>query len=65
MKKKAQDLKKGNKVSMGEETIVIEEIEMSDLGKHGTKKCRIVGKKENNEKVVIIRPADYPFNCLN
>lgn len=64
MKKKASDLKKGDKFPVGPETLVIESIEVSDIGKQGTKKCRIVALKSNGEKVIIIRPSDYPFNCL-
>jgi len=63
MKKLAKDLKKGDTIELGTEKLIIEEIEISDLGKHGSKKCRIVAKKLDGEKAVIIRPDKYPFNC--
>lgn len=59
--KKALELKKGDKIKVGSETLVIETIEISDISKQGTKKCRIVASKSNGEKIIIIRPADYPF----
>ena len=62
MKKKAEELKKGNKFSIGSETLEIESIELSDVGKQGVKKCRIVALKSNGEKVILIRPSNYPFD---
>jgi len=64
MKKKAEELKKGNKVIIGGEELIIQEIELSDVGKQGVKKCRLVLSKGNGEKIVLIRPSNYPFNTL-
>ncbi|HRZ85773.1 MAG TPA: hypothetical protein P5277_03245 [Candidatus Paceibacterota bacterium] len=63
MKKQAKQLKKGDKISIGTDTLIVEEVELSDISKQGSKKCRIVASKSNGEKVVIIRPEEYPFNC--
>lgn len=63
MKKKASDLNKGDKILLGGEVLTIVGTEISDVGKQGTKKCRLEAKKANGEILVIIRPADYPFNC--
>ena len=63
MQKQAKDLKVGDKILMAGEELIITFLEISDLGKQGTKKCRIEAKKKDGEKVAIIRPADYPFNC--
>jgi len=41
--------------------LVIEEIEISDIGKQGTKKVRLVAKTNAGEKITLIRPEDYPF----
>ncbi|MBX4196776.1 hypothetical protein KW805_04275 [Candidatus Pacearchaeota archaeon] len=60
--RKAKDLKKGDSISIGGEKLVVESVEISDIGKQGTQKCRIEAKKKNNEKVIIIRPSDYPFS---
>jgi translation elongation factor P/translation initiation factor 5A len=62
MKKKAEELKVGEKILLGEEILKIEEIELSDVGKQGIKKCRIVASKLNGEMIIIIRPSNYPFN---
>lgn len=61
MKKKAEELKKGDKISIGPELLIVESIELSDVGKQGVKKCRIVTTKISGEKVIIIRPSNYPF----
>ena len=61
MKKKAEQLKKGDKFLIGSELITVEGIELSDVGKQGVKKCRIVGIKKDNEKIVLVRPSNYPF----
>ncbi len=62
IKKQAKDLKKGDKIEVGGEVLTIEIIEISDSGKQGKQKCRIEALKENKEKVIIIRPSDYPLN---
>jgi translation elongation factor P/translation initiation factor 5A len=61
MKKKAEELKKGDKIVLAGETLVVEEIEISDIGKQGVKKCRIQALKKDSERVIIIRPSNYPF----
>lgn len=60
-KKKASDLKVGDHIILAGEKLSISSTESSDVSKQGTKKCRIEAKKASGEKVVIIRPADYPF----
>jgi len=62
MQKLAKDIKKGDKLNIVGELLTIESVEISDIGKQGTKKVRIEAKKSNGEKIVLIRPADYPFN---
>ena len=62
MKKKAEDLKKGDKISIGPEILSIESIELSDVGKQGVKKCRIIALRSSGEKVVLVRPSNYPFD---
>ena len=61
MSKKAGQLKVGDKLSIGGETLIVESLEVSDIGKQGTKKVRISAKKSNDERIVIIRPEDYPI----
>jgi len=62
MKKKAKDLKVNEKIKIADQTCTIKEIELSEIGKHGKRKCRIEAVTENNEKIVIIRPEDYQFD---
>jgi translation elongation factor P/translation initiation factor 5A len=64
MKKTADQLKKGEKLSIGGEKILIESLEISDIGKQGVRKCRIVARKNNGESIVIIRPSNYPFDII-
>lgn len=61
MKKKAEELKKGDNFVIGSEIFSVSSIELSDVGKQGIKKCRIVALKTNGEKVIIVRPSNYPF----
>ena len=65
MKGLAKELKKGNKIILSGQQCVIEDIELSDIGKHGKRKVRIVLKTKKGEKIVIIRPEDYPFEVLS
>ncbi len=61
MQKKAEQLKKGEKVKVAGKICIIEAVEQSDIGKQGVKKCRLELKTEEGEKIVIVRPSDYPF----
>jgi len=64
MKKQAKDLKKGDKLVLAEQNCVVESIEFSDIGKQGKRKCRILVITPKNEKLVIIRPEDYPVDTI-
>ncbi len=63
MRKKASELKKGEKIKILNKLWVIENIEISDIGKQGSKKCRIE-LSSNGEKMAIIRPSEYPFEVI-
>lgn len=63
MKKQAKDLKRGDEINIAGQVRIIEEIEISDIGKHGKRKVRIVALSPKGEKIVLIRPEDYPFTC--
>lgn len=60
-KKEAIEIKKGDVIVVGGEELEVAEVEVSDIGKQGTKKVRIVAKKSNGEKTIIIRPEEYPI----
>ena len=61
MKKQAKDIKKGDKIILAGEVLVVEETEKSEIGKQGTQKCRIIASKKEGEKITLIRPSDYLF----
>ncbi len=68
MKKKAKELKIGDKIKISGKSCAIVNIEFSDTagkssvkGKQMSRKCRIEAKTSEGERVVIIRPDDYPF----
>ena len=63
MKKQAKDLAKGDKISIGGQAFTVESIELSDVGKHGKRKCRIVAKTDKGS-MVIVRPEDYPIDTI-
>ncbi|MCH7568286.1 MAG: hypothetical protein IIA87_02590 [Nanoarchaeota archaeon] len=71
MKKKAKDLKKGDKIKIAGKKATVEEIEISEVAgkaaireKQGKRKCRIEAKTEHGERIIIIRPDDYPFEII-
>lgn len=64
MKKKACELVAGEKILVGGETLEINAVENSDISKQGTKKTRLEAHRTSGEKIVLIRPADYPFEIL-
>ena len=55
---KYKDLKKGNKIKADENEYTVEKIIVSDVGKHGQKKCRIEAKDSEGKLRILIRMAD-------
>jgi len=64
MKKQAKDLVEGDRVNIAGQECLIDDIEISEIGKHGKRKVRIAATTSNKEKIVIIRPEDYPFDSV-
>lgn len=60
MKKQAKDLKIGDEISIFGKSGKIEKVDVSDIGKQGKRKVRLE-VKVGEEKTVLIRPEDYPF----
>ena len=60
-KKIAREIKKGDSIKIAGKECLVEEVEISDIGKQGTRKVRIVAKTSENDKIVIVRPEDYPI----
>lgn len=63
MKKQAKDLKPGDKILVANQKYLIENIEISEIGKHGKRKCRIEARGDK-DKIVLIRPEDYPIDTV-
>lgn len=61
MKKLAKEIKRGDMIKVANQAYFVEETEISDIGKQGKRKVRIVALTERKEKIVLIRPEDYPF----
>ena len=61
MKKLARDLKKADKIKIADQEYIVENIELSEIGKHGKRKVRIEAKNNKGEKIVMVRPEDYPI----
>lgn len=64
MKKLAKDIQKGDKIKIANDICEIDNIEISDIGKQGKRKVRLLLKTSSGEKLVIIRPEDYPFESV-
>jgi translation elongation factor P/translation initiation factor 5A len=64
MKKEAKSLKKGDKIMLTNQEFLVEEVEISDIGKHGKRKVRLVALNGKKEKMVVIRPEDYPIEVI-
>ena len=62
MKKLARDLKKGDRIRIAEQNGIVEGIEISDMGKQGKRKVRISALTDRKEKIILIRPEDYPID---
>ncbi|MBI2663230.1 hypothetical protein HYX15_01720 [Candidatus Woesearchaeota archaeon] len=63
--KQYNDLKKGDKISINDESYLIEKIEFSKPGKLGKSKCRIEAKNlKNNELKVIVRVSEDTVQTL-
>lgn len=63
MKKLAKDIKKNDKLNIFGKPGIVEDIEISDIGKQGKRKVRIQVNVEGN-KTIMIRPEDYPLDVL-
>lgn len=64
MKKPAKELKKGDKIKIADNICEIQDLEISDIGKQGKRKVRFVVLTSSGEKIVVIRPEDYPFEKI-
>jgi len=56
--KEVKDLKKGEFVLIDDSKYRIENIEFSNIGKHGKSKCRIEAVNDKGEKKVVIKIAE-------
>jgi len=63
MKKQAKEIKPGDKINIAGQICRALSTELSDIGKQGKRKCRMELLTDKNERIVIVRPEDYPFDC--
>lgn len=61
MKKLAKDIKKDEVILIAGKKCKVLDIEISDIAKHGKSKVRLEIVTPEQEKLVIIRPADFPM----
>ena len=61
MKKQAKDIKKEEKIIIAGKIFIVQNVEVSDIGKQGRRKVRFELKTTEGEKTIIIRPDDYLF----
>ncbi|MCK9596950.1 hypothetical protein M0R19_07205 [Candidatus Pacearchaeota archaeon] len=64
MKKQAKEIKKGDSIHIAGKICLVETFELSNIGKHGKRKCRIEAKTSEGEKIILIRPEDYPIEVI-
>ena len=64
MKRQAKDVRKGNSIILAGKKCSVVEVERSEIGKHGKRKVRILATTPSKERVVVIRPEDYPFEIV-
>jgi len=55
---KAEDLKEGDKITLYNQKLTVNKIEVSKIAKHGSRKCRIEAIDDSGEKKVFIVKAD-------
>ena len=63
MKKPAKEIKEGEKINLAGKDCTVKKIELSELGKHGKRKVRILAQTPSGEEIVVIRPEDYPIDA--
>ncbi len=64
MKKQAKDIQKGEKILVSSQECTVNDIEISEIGKHGKRKCRLDLTTFRGDRIVIIRPEDYPVETV-
>ena len=61
MEKKASHLVKGDIVIISEQKCTVDKVEVSDVGKQGTKKVRFEAIDPKGERIILVRPENYPI----
>jgi translation elongation factor P/translation initiation factor 5A len=58
MEKQLKDLKPGEKIKFEDNEYVVKNVEVSNIGKHGRSKCRLVVLTKNKEEKILVRLSD-------
>lgn len=64
MKIKAKEVKKNNMIKVAGKSFTVINVEISDIGKQGTKKVRLECRDDAGEKLVLIRPEEFPIEVV-
>ena len=69
MKKKAKEIKEGEKIEIAGREFEVKNIEISSsesgkAGRKGGRKVRIEAEDSKGEKMVLVRPEDYPLKTI-
>ncbi|MDD5254400.1 MAG: hypothetical protein PHG05_04895 [Candidatus Nanoarchaeia archaeon] len=64
MEKELKDLKPGEKINFEGNTYIVKEIEVSNIGKHGRSKCRLIVISSNKEEKILVRLSDMKAELI-
>ncbi|MDD5331719.1 MAG: hypothetical protein PHE43_02775 [Candidatus Nanoarchaeia archaeon] len=64
MEKELKDLKPGEKINLEGNNYIVKEIEVSNIGKHGRSKCRLVVITSKKEEKILVRLSDMKAELI-
>lgn len=64
MEKQLKDLKPGEKIRFEDNDYTVKSVEVSNIGKHGRSKCRLVVLTKNKEEKVLVRLSDMKTKLI-
>lgn len=64
MEKQLKDLKPGEKIKFEDNEYTVKSVEVSNVGKHGRSKCRLVVLTKNKEEKVLVRLSDMKTQLI-
>ena len=64
MEKELKDLKPGERINFEGNNYTVKEVEVSNIGKHGRSKCRLVVIASNKEEKILVRLSDMKAELI-